>query len=80
MRPGELQGLLRHRPSTPLRLTTSGGDDVKIRHPELAFVTQSCVVVGVVKPGSDVVEYTKRYNLLHIVTIETVNDQTALSG
>ncbi len=74
MRPDELKAMLDRRPFEPIRLHISSGQTVDIKHPELAMVTRSLVVVGVIEsdqPG--VADYTIHYNLLHIVKIEPLN-------
>ena len=47
MRADELRALLDRRPFEPIRLHISSGQTVDIKHPEMALVTRSLVVVGV---------------------------------
>lgn len=50
----------------------SNGDRIEIRHPELAFLTRSTVVVG--QGGRDgIADYSLEYNLIHVVKIEPTN-------
>ena len=75
MRADEMRELLDRRPFEPIRLHISSGQTVEIRHPEMAFVTRSLVVVGVAKSGDRVADYAVHYNLLHVVKIEPLTDR-----
>lgn len=60
------------RPFEPFRMHISNGDEVEVRHPELAFLTRSTVVVG--QGGRDgIADYALEYNLIHIVKIGPTN-------
>jgi hypothetical protein len=39
--------LLTRRPFQPVRLTLSNGQSIEIRQPGNAFLTRSCIVIGV---------------------------------
>jgi hypothetical protein len=69
MRADELRALLDRRPFEPIRLYTSAGQYVDIKHPEMAIVSRSLVAAGVPGDGK-VADYIVHYNLLHIVKIE----------
>ena len=74
MRADELRKLLDRRPFEPIRLHLSSGQTVDIKHPEMAFVTHSLVVVGVTESDdAGVADYAVHYNLLHVVKIEPLN-------
>jgi len=73
MRPEELRTMIRRRPFEPFRLHISSGQTVDVRHPEMAFVTRSSIVVGVTESDEGVADYAVHYNLLHIVKIEPLN-------
>ena len=73
MRADELRALLDRRPFEPIRLHISSGQTVDIKHPEMAFVTRSLVVVGVTASGERVADYAVHYNLLHVVKIEPLD-------
>ena len=60
------------RPFEPFRLYITGGDRVDIRHPELAFLTRSSVVVGH-GAHEGVADYVLEYSLIHIVKIAPGN-------
>jgi hypothetical protein len=67
--------MLGRRPFQPIRLHISSGETVDIKHPELAFVTRSLVVVGITESDDLVADYAAHYNLLHVVKIEPLNGQ-----
>ena len=73
MRPDELRALLDRRPFEPIRLHIASGQTMDIKHPEMALVTRSAVVVGVTRSGNRVADYAVHCSLLHIVKIEPVN-------
>ncbi len=73
MRADELRQLLDRRPFEPIRLHISSGQTVDIKHPEMAFVTRSLVVVGVTTSDERVADYAVHYNLLHVVKIEPLD-------
>lgn len=69
MRADELKKLIDQRPFQPIRLITSAGDRVDIKHPDMAIVSKSLVAVGI-GGSKGVADYVVHYNLLHIVRIE----------
>jgi hypothetical protein len=74
VRAQELRAILDRRPFEPIRLHISSGQTVDIKHPEMAFVTRSLVVIGVTESDDDqVADYAVHYNLLHVVKIEPLN-------
>jgi hypothetical protein len=73
MRAEEMRALLDRRPFQPIRLHITSGQTVDIRHPEMAFVTRSLVVVGVTESDTRVADYAVHYNLLHVVKIEPLD-------
>ncbi len=68
-----MRALLDRRPFEPIRLHISSGQTVVIKHPEMALVTRSLVVVGVTRSDDRVADYAVHYNLLHIVKIEPLD-------
>jgi len=68
---------LDQRPFEPFRLQISGGEQVEIRHPEMAILTRHSVAVGHGSRGS-VAEYVLEYSLIHIVRIEPANGRHRL--
>ncbi len=72
MNPDELRRLLKKQPFEPIRLHTTGGDTVDIRHPDMAIATRSMVAVGVGEPD-DVADYVVHYGLRHIIKVEPLD-------
>lgn len=75
MRPDDIVQLLRTRPFEPFRICLSDGQSYEIRHPELAIVDRSKVVIGVPGPrGIDgPAERTVNCALLQITRTEPLN-------
>lgn len=67
-----LRILLTRLPFEPVRVKTSGGEVFEIRHPEMASLTKSALVIVLTDADgspSDRVEYV---SYLHIASVETV--------
>ena len=67
-----LKAMLTRHPFEPMRVKTSSGEVFEIRHPEMASLTRSALVI--VHPDadgspSDKVEYV---SYLHVASVETV--------
>jgi hypothetical protein len=79
MRPEDILQFLRARPFEPFRIYISDGSTFDIKHPELAIVERSTVLVGVPGPqGPDgPVERTVFCALVHITRAEKVNESVA---
>jgi|WetSurMetagenome_2_1015567.scaffolds.fasta_scaffold1473836_1 hypothetical protein len=75
MRPEDILQLLRRRPFEAFRIHLSDGSEFDIRHPELAIVERSKIIVGVPGPeGPDgPVERTVFCALMHITRVEPIN-------
>ena len=75
MRPEDVLQLLRRRPFEPFRIHVSDGTKFEIRHPELAIVERSKVIIGVPGPeGLDgPVERSIFCALLHITQLEPLD-------
>lgn len=75
MRQANLARQLRERPFRPLRLLLSNGTVHEIRHPELAMVGRSTVILG--SPSSEeappAMEDYVMVSLLHIVQVEPIS-------
>jgi hypothetical protein len=70
--------LLSERPFRPFRLVMSSGQTYDVRHPEMAMLTQSDILVGVDEADDGVPANFKICSLLHVSAIEPLN--TAPSG
>ena len=78
MRPDDLVGLLRKRPFEPFRLHLSDGTVYDIRHPELAMVGRSTVLIFTPAAGHPgVFERYDTASLLHVVRLEPIEPPTA---
>lgn len=67
-----LKPLLTRRPFEPLRVKTSNGEMFEIRHPEMASLAKSAMVIIHPDPDglpTDKVEYV---SYLHITSVETL--------
>ncbi len=75
MRPDDVLQLLRARPFQPFRISLSDGQQYEVRHPEIAIVSRSTVLVGIPGPrGPDgPVERVVTCALLHITRMELLN-------
>jgi hypothetical protein len=62
--------LLKQQPFQPFRLVMSSGSVYDVRHPEMAWVTKTSILVGIDEADEGVpVEY-KVCSLLHVTAIE----------
>jgi hypothetical protein len=61
-----IQELLQHRPFEPFTIHTTNGESLQVRHPEMAMLLKTKVIVG--DPDND---RSWICSLLHIATIET---------
>ena len=79
MRPDDVLQLLRAKPFQPFRISLSDGQQYEVRHPEIAIVSRSTVLVGVPGPrGPDgPVERIVTCALVHITRMEVLNGASA---
>lgn len=75
MRPDDVLQLLRAKPFEPFRISMSDGHQFDVRHPEMAIVSRSTVLIGVPGPrGLDgPVERVVTCALVHITRMEALN-------
>ena len=65
--------LLAQRPFEPFRLVMSSGEKYEVRHPEVAMLTRSNMLVGIdVEDG--VAASFEICSLLHVATVEKIRD------
>ena len=69
--------MLGRRPFQPVRLTLSSGQSYEIRHPEMAFLTRTSILVGVDIADDGVPAEFKILSLLHVTAIEPLSTQAA---
>jgi len=67
--------ILSRRPFQPFRLIMSSGESYDVRHPEMAFLTRSDILVGVDVDDGVPAEF-KICSLLHVATIEPIDQQS----
>lgn len=62
-----MQGLLRRQPFQPFEVRMSNGDAFQIRHPEMAFLLKSSLILG--SPASDDFIFC---SLLHVADVKAL--------
>lgn len=67
--------LLTRQPFQPFRLIMSSGESYDVRHPEMAFLTRSDILVGIDMDDGVPAEF-KICALLHVATIEPIDQQS----
>ncbi len=67
MNTATFQGLLKRQPFQPLEVRMSNGDSHQIRHPEMAFLLRSSIILG--SPESDNFEFL---SLLHVAEVKAI--------
>ncbi len=73
------QELLSKRPFQPFRLVMSSGRTYEVRHPEMAFLTRSDILVGVDATDDGVPADFRICSLLHVSAIEPLSVSAASS-
>jgi hypothetical protein len=71
------RNLLTQRPFQPFRLIMSSGENYDVRHPEMAMLTQSDILVGTDVRDDGVPAEFKICALLHVATIEPISSASA---
>ena len=69
--------MLARRPFQPVRLTLSSGQSFEIRHPEMALLTRTSILVGTDVGEDDVPAAFKVISLLHDTSLEPLTTQAA---
>ena len=68
--------LLTHRPFKPFRLVMSSGESYEVRHPEMALLTRTDILIGVGGSDDGVPAEFRISSLLHVATVEPLNAAT----
>lgn len=78
MRPQDILNLLQRRPFEPFRICMSDGEVFDVRHPDLAMVGRSTVLVGIPMDATGEPVFDRFVNcaLIHITRTEPI-DQAA---
>ena len=69
--------LLTQRPFKPFRLVMSSGQSYEVKHPEMAFLTRSDILVGIDDSLDGVPAEFKICSLLHVSAIEPLGTTTS---
>ncbi len=69
--------MLSRRPFQPVRITLSSGLAFEIKHPEMAMLTRSSLLVGVNVADDGIPAEFKILSLLHVTAIEPLSTQAA---
>ena len=74
--------MLARRPFQPVNVTLSSGQSFEVRHPEMAMLTRTGLLVGVDLADDGVPAEFKILSLLHVTSIEplTPTEATAKGG
>ena len=67
------QELLGQRPFLPFRLVMSSGQTYEVRHPEMAMLTRTDILVGTDVADDGVPAEFKICSLLHVTSIEPLS-------
>jgi len=63
------QELMTQRPFQPFRLVMSSGQTYEVRHPEMALLTRSDMLVGIDQSDEGVPAHFKICSLLHVTAV-----------
>ncbi len=72
--------LLAARPFQPFRLVMSSGQSYEVRHPEMAMLTKTSILVGIDEADDGVPAEFKICSLLHVTSIEPVTAPAGPKG
>ena len=70
--------LLSARPFKPFRLVMSSGQTYDVRHPEMAWLTRTSILVGIDDADDGIPAEFKICSLLHVTAVEPVGASTGL--
>jgi hypothetical protein len=69
--------MLTRRPFQPVKLTLSSGRTFEIRHPEMALLTRTSILIGIDLAPDGVPAEFKIVSLLHVASMEPLTNQAA---
>jgi hypothetical protein len=69
--------LLGQRPFKPFKLVMSSGQTYEVRHPEMAWLTRTDILVGVGETDEGVPAEFRICSLLHVASVEPLSPATA---
>ena len=67
------------QPFKPFRVVMSSGQYYDVRHPEMAWVTKSDLLVGIPELDEDVPATHRTLSLLHITAVEPLVQKSVLA-
>ena len=67
---------LQKRPFQPFRVATSGGESSEVRHPEMAWLTRTELLIGLAERRGFPSRY-RSVSLLHVTAIEPIDSTAA---
>ena len=74
MRPGQVRDHLKIQPFRPIRVHISDGSSYGIRHPEMAYVTASQVMIALEMSGDGLPDKVVFCDPVHITRIEPLDE------
>ncbi len=69
--------MLARRPFQPVKLTLSSGQSFEIRHPEMAMLTRTSILIGTDLAEDGVPAEFKIVSLPHVTSVEPMSPQAA---
>lgn len=69
--------MLGRRPFQPVRLILSSGESYEVRHPEMAMLTRTSLLIGTELAEDGVPAEFRIISLLHVTAIEPLTSQAA---
>lgn len=73
MTPETIQKHLLQQPFRPFRIYVSDGTEYDVRQPEMVFITEREVIIGLPRPGQRFARRVAYCDLLHITRIEPID-------
>ncbi len=70
--------LLRDQPFRPFRLVMSSGEKYGVKHPEMAMLTRTDILVGLDETRDGIPARFKICSLLHVTAVEPLEVQSAV--
>ncbi len=69
----EFRAILKQQPFKPFRILMSNGKSYEVRHPKLAWLTQSVVLVGVGENDDGIPDDSRMCSLENITAVEPLD-------
>lgn len=73
----DFRNLLTARPFEPFRVVMSSGERYDIRHPEMAFLMRTKILIGLDPDRQGISDDWRMISLLHITSVEPVRAKTS---